>query len=311
MLLRSAILSLSHNKAVEAFVRKSSLTRRVVRRFVAGENLEEAMGVANGLVQRGFKVSLDLLGEHVATEEEADAALHEYLRVLCAIRESPCYGGWMPEQINISVKLSQMGAHLGEAACASRLDRLLCAASDPPVFVRIDMEESALTDLTLRVFYSAFEKHRNVGIVLQSMLHRTIDDVEQAIRERARVRIVKGAYLEPPEIAHQKKRDVDEAYFQCATRLISDGVYPAIATHDHRMIARIESFAQSNGISSGRYEYQMLYGIRRRLQEQLKTAGKIVRVYVPYGNSWYPYFTRRLAERPANLLFFIRSLFAR
>lgn len=311
MILRSAILSLSRNKAVEGFVRSSRLTRRAVRRFIAGEKLDEAMQVANRLAERGFKVSLDLLGEHVATEAEADAALQEYLRVVCAIRHSPHYGGWMPERINISVKLSQLGAYLSEEGCARRLHRLLCAAGDPPIFVRIDMEESALTDLSLRVFYAAFEKHRNVGIVLQSMLYRTQSDVEEAIRKRARVRIVKGAYLEPPDLAYQKKWDVDEAYYQCATRLIAEGVFPAIATHDKQMIRDIESFAIANTISSGRYEYQMLYGIRRRLQEDLKSAGKIVRVYVPYGSSWYPYFMRRLAERPANLLFFIRSLFAR
>lgn len=311
MFLRNLILALARNKAIERFVRTSRITRGVVRRFIAGETLEEALAVAEELAEKGFKVSLDLLGEHVASEAEADSALDEYLRLVSAISASPYFGGWMPERINISIKLSQLGAHLDEKRCADRLERLLAAASLHPIFIRIDMEESAMTDLTLRLLIEAHKKHKNVGTVLQSMLLRTPSDIEELIRHRIRVRIVKGAYLEPESVAFQRKKDVDQAYLACACKLIRDGIFPAIATHDANIIEKIEHFVQLEGISPGRFEYQLLYGIRRGLQEQLRKRGRIVRVYVPYGNSWYPYFTRRLAERPANLLFFIRSLFSR
>jgi proline dehydrogenase len=311
MFLRNLILALARNKAIERFVRNSRITRGVVRRFIAGDTLEEALVVAEDLAGRGFKVSLDLLGEHVATEAEADSALEEYLRLVSAIAASPHFGGWMPERINISIKLSQLGAHLDETRCANRLEMLLTAASAHPIFIRIDMEESAMTDLTIRLLLDAHRRHHNVGTVLQAMLFRTPADIEELIKQNVRVRIVKGAYLEPESVAYQKKKDVDDAYFACSCKLIRDGVFPAIATHDARIIRRIENFVETEGISPGRFEYQMLYGIRRGLQEQLKKKGRIVRVYVPYGSSWYPYFTRRLAERPANLLFFIRSLFSR
>ncbi len=311
MILRSLILSLARNQAIERFVRRSRVFRGVVRRFVAGDTLEEAMAVAESLASEGYKVSLDLLGENVATDEEADAALQEYLSLVQAISESPHFGGWIPERINISIKLSQLGAHIDEARCAGRLESLLAAASDPPIFVRIDMEESALTDVTIRLVLNAAQRHRNVGTVLQAMLHRTPTDIERLVAAGVRIRLVKGAYLESAAVALTKKKAVNEAFVMAACKLIRDAVHPGIATHDSAIIDQINEFADRSDISHGRFEYQFLYGIRRNLQQQLKKRGNIVRVYVPYGSSWYPYFTRRLAERPANLFFFIRSFFSR
>ncbi|KAA0229004.1 MAG: proline dehydrogenase [Armatimonadetes bacterium] len=310
-MLRNVILSVAKRRLIENFVRNSSLTKRVVRRFIAGNCLDEAMPIVEGLVESGYKTSLDFLGEDTTNPEEADAALAEYLRVVDAIAASPHRGGWQPENINISIKLSQLGLLADFQGCGRRLIRLLEAAEKYRIFVRIDMESSSTVDATLELAEAAFCKHRNVGIVLQAMLHRTATDLDWAIARRIRVRLVKGAYLEPPAVALQKKSEVDAAYLQYAQRLALDGIFPAFATHDATLARAIADYADANAVGPGRFEFQMLYGIARRLQRDLKREGRIVRVYCPYGDSWYPYFTRRLAERPANLAFFLRSLFSR
>jgi proline dehydrogenase len=311
MILRNLILSLSRRAWVERLVRSSRLMRGVVQRFIAGDDLEDALRVAEGLVDQGYVVSLDFLGENVATEGEADQACEEYARLVTAIAASPRVGGWTPERINVSVKLSQLGVKLDPAKSSCRLTRLAAAALDPRNFIRVDMEESQLTDVTLTVVERAHAEHGNVGTVLQSMLKRTPADVERLIAKGMRVRLVKGAYLESDEITVGPKRETDAAYRAAAEALLSRGVYPGFATHDRKVIQHIRAYADAEGIAPGRFEFQMLYGIRRSLQRELLRSGYIVRVYVPYGRSWYPYFTRRLAERPANLLFFVRSLLSR
>ncbi|MCH8273937.1 MAG: proline dehydrogenase family protein [Armatimonadetes bacterium] len=308
---RSLILSVAARSWVERFVRKSRITRGVVRRFVAGDSLSEAIAAAEVSVRRGFTVSLDFLGEHTSAEEDAELAAMEYGRLLEAAGSSPEHGGWQPERINISVKLSQLGLDFDSDGCCRRLCSLLDQAQARRQFVRIDMESSPTIDRTLECFWIARERYDNVGAVLQSMLHRTPDDLDALVKKGVRVRLVKGAYQEGPDVAYRDKRDTDSAYIEMARKLALDGIYPAFATHDLRIIQKIIGFAEEKGIGRGRFEFQMLYGVRRDLQEALRKRGYIVRVYIPYGASWYPYFTRRLAERPANLFFFMRSLLGR
>ena len=307
MLLRSIILKLSGRPSIEKFVRNSRVTRGVVRRFIAGDTLEDAMKVADELAEKGFFVTLDFLGEHTTSAEAGQKACDEYKNMLRRIAVSPHFGGTMPEKINISIKLTQLGLLHDEEVTFTRLLELL----DEGNFVRIDMEDSACVDRTLTAARRAFRSHKNVGVVLQSMLYRTDTDLQGLIQEGMRIRLVKGAYLENETVAQQDKKDVDEAYVRYAHAMLLEATYPAFGTHDEKIIEDIIAFAKSNGISAERFEFQFLHGIRRDLQKRLLDSGYGVRVYVPYGNSWYPYFTRRLAERPANLLFFIRSLFSK
>ena len=311
MILRNLILLLSNRKWVERFVRNSRLTRKVVRRFIAGDTLEDAIRVSEELVGKGFPVALDLLGENTANSEEADEALSEYLRLLDAIHSSSASGGWQPEKINIAIKLTQLGLDFDEEGCNRRVAVLLQRAKEYGNFVRLDMESSQYTDRTIGIAIAMNKRFGNVGTVLQSMLYRTPQDLEQLMREYIRIRIVKGAYLESIDDAYPKKADTDKAYVECVKRLLLDGRYPAIATHDKEIIDTTIALAKEQDIRPGRYEFQMLYGICRGLQNDLKKQGYTVRVYVPYGKSWYPYFTRRLAERPANLFFFLRSLISK
>ncbi|MCL6623080.1 MAG: proline dehydrogenase family protein [Fimbriimonadales bacterium] len=283
----------------------------MVRRFVAGETREEGLRAAERLVAEGFVTTLDFLGEHVTKPEEADSACEEYCQLLERMHVSPAYGGWMPERINLSIKLSQMGLDFDVKGCAERLACLLSHTVPYRDFIRIDMESSDTVDATLDCFWRVRPRYPNVGVVLQAMLYRTPKDLEVMIREGVRVRLVKGAYLESPRVAYPSKKDVDCAYWQLAQRLLLEGIYPAFATHDEKLILAIKEFARAHSIGRGRFEFQMLYGVRRSLQKRLRDEGYIVRIYIPYGKSWYPYFTRRLAERPANLFFFLRSLFQR
>ncbi|MEW5884002.1 MAG: proline dehydrogenase family protein [Armatimonadota bacterium] len=309
MLLRHLILSTAGRPGVERFVRNSRLTRRVVRRFIAGETADSALAAAAELRRQGFRVTLDLLGEHVTDGETADKATDEYARVLEQIASSPLHGGFMPENVNVSVKLTQLGLLHDEARATERLRRIVAIAAQTRNFVRVDMEDSSCTDATLRAVKEVHCDYRgHVGTVLQSMLRRTETDLEEMIREGIRIRLVKGAYAEPPEVAHQAKREVDAAFLRCGYRLLSDGIFPAFGTHDSRMIEALIEHAGREGIGRSRFEFQLLYGIRRDVQRDLLRRGYLVRVYVPYGERWYPYFTRRLAERPANLMFFLRAL---
>jgi proline dehydrogenase len=275
----------------------------LVDRFVAAEHLDGALDVARESNAEGMTVTLDLLGENVAQIAEATDACHAYISLLDRIRHLGVDG-------NISIKLTMLGLDISEATAADQLEQLVAHAATHDNFVRIDMEGSAYTERTLALFRRVHGTYpANVGIVLQSCLYRTDRDVDEMIERGARVRLVKGAYKEPASIAYPHKQDVDAAYRRQVERLLEAGNYPAIATHDTAIIGMVRGYAHRMGIDASRFEFQMLYGVRRDLQAQLTNAGYHVRVYVPYGDSWYPYFVRRLAERPANMLFVARNLF--
>lgn len=303
MLFRTLILQASALPFVKRFVRESRLFRPIVRRFIAGETLDDAMSAARSLVDEGFRVSLDLLGENVATLDEAHAATAAYQEVLDRIAASP-----QREMINISIKLTALGLDQGDHVAESNYRDLLQTATKSGTFVRADMEASEYTARTVEMVESVHRSFPNTGTVLQSYLYRTDNDLERLIAAGIRVRIVKGAYLEPPEVAFPEKSDVDAKYLEQAKKLLLRGHYPAIASQDEGLINRILQFVEARGIEKDRFEFQMLYGIRRDLQHRLLAAGYRVRIYIPYGEAWYPYFSRRLAERPANLLFITRSL---
>ncbi len=303
MLARTLILKTSALPPVEKLVRKSFLFRRVVRRFIAGETLSEALAVCEDLRQRGFLATLDYLGENTKTDSEAIAAKNTYIEELEKLAGTPCN-----ESTNLSIKLTQCGLDQSDEFAEKNLRGVLEAAEQTQNFVRVDMEGSAYTDRTIRMLERVWPDHKNTGTVLQSYLYRTPDDIERMIQLGMRTRLVKGAYLEPASVAHQEKSKVDEAYVQCAKRLLDEGFYPALATHDERIVNQLLSYIAEKQIPKSKFELQMLYGIRRDLQDKLRSAGYNVRVYVPFGESWYPYFTRRLAERPANVWFILRAL---
>ena len=270
------------------------------RRFIAGETIDEAIAAARAVEARGFLQTLDYLGESVTSLAAADAATLEYLRIIDAVVASGIGR-------NLSLKLTQLGLDVDRASAIDNLRKIFDRAEG--FFVRIDMESSAYTDVTLDIFETLWNHgYRNMGVVLQSELHRSEQDARRVVALGARVRLVKGAYLEPKTVAYQKKADVDAAYVRLLKLLLSEGHYPAIATHDPAMIGVAREYASQHGIGSDRFEFQMLYGIRRDLQQALVADGYRVRVYIPFGREWFPYFMRRLGERPANVGFVLRSL---
>ncbi len=297
-MLRNALLYLSNQPRVFRFVRNNKVAKGLANRFVAGETIGSAIAAVRELNAKGITASLDLLGESVHTENEARAARDEYLGLLDRIAESKV-------DANVSVKLTAMGLDIDHELCVVIMQDILARAQRYDSFVRIDMESSEYTDATLKLFeerlYPTYKA--NVGVVLQSYLYRTLGDVQHMNALRARVRICKGAYKEPPSVAYPDKKDVDANYVKCAKELLLHGNYPGIATHDPAMIAAVKRFAAAEGIAPDRYEFQMLYGVRRDLQESLVKDGYRVRCYVPFGTQWYPYLMRRLAERPANVAF--------
>jgi proline dehydrogenase len=271
-------------------------------RFIAGESIDEAVRAARILQSRGMLLTLDYLGESVSTREEAAAATGEYLRLMDGIVTSGI-------ERNISLKLTQLGLDVDRAVCVDNLRRILDPAQQHGFFVRIDMENSPYTEATLDVFETLWrQQFRNVGVVLQSYLHRTEADVRRMNALGARVRLVKGAYKEPPEVAYQQKSEVDAAFVRLMRLLLVEGTYPAIATHDEAMLQATREHAAAERIAPDRYEFQMLYGVRRDLQASLVAAGYRMRIYVPFGNEWFPYFMRRLGERPANVWFVLQSV---
>jgi proline dehydrogenase len=297
-MLRNTLLYLSNQPRVFKFVRNNRLAKHFAQRFVAGETTAEALAAVRDLNSRGITASLDLLGESVHTDAEARAARDEYLRILDRIRESRL-------DANVSVKLTAMGLDIDHELCVSIMQDILARAQAYETFVRIDMESSEYTETTLKLFeerlYPAYKAH--VGVVLQSYLYRTFADVEHMNALRARVRICKGAYKEPAKVAYPDKKDVDANYVKCMRELMLKGNYPGIATHDPAMINEAKRWARENSITPDRFEFQMLYGVRRDLQDSLVKEGYRVRCYVPFGTQWYPYLMRRLAERPANVAF--------
>jgi proline dehydrogenase len=302
-MLRQALLYLSNQKQIFRFLRNNRLAKRFAARFVAGETLDDALRAVEPLNRKGITASLDLLGESVHAEREAHAAAREILTMLDRIHERRL-------QANVSLKLTQMGLDLSEELCVALMHDIVTRARDLGTFVRIDMEGSEYTERTLRLFedrlHPSYGDH--VGIVLQSYLYRTLADVERAIAIKARVRLCKGAYQEPATVAYPEKADVDTNYVRCMHKLLAEGNYPGIATHDERIINEAKRYARANGIAPDRFEFQMLYGVRRDLQERLVRDGWRMRVYVPFGTQWYPYLMRRLAERPSNLAFITGSM---
>lgn len=295
-MLKNTLLYLAQNESVRKFVLSNKATRGVSRRFVAGEQLGEAIEATRVLNQQGLHVSLDHLGENVSDEHEALESAQGYIAILDAIKAAGA-------DANISIKLTALGLDISQELCEKNITQILEHAQQFPLFVRIDMEGSAYTERTVNTTLRLHERFEHVGTVIQSCMHSSKHDVEQLIAQGIRVRLVKGAYKEPKEIAFQLKSDVDHNYVRLMTTLLLKGNYPALGTHDESIINAACKYAREHGISQDAFEFQMLYGIRRDLQEKLVKQGYNVRVYVPYGVQWYPYLMRRMAERPANLMF--------
>jgi proline dehydrogenase len=299
--MRSIFLALSRRRWLGGLARRMPLSGAMVRRFVSGETLDEALPALERIHASGLRTTVDVLGESVTSAEAATAAADRYLELLDALAARGL-------DVNVSLKLTQMGLDIDGQLCRSNVERIFRRAADLGAFVRIDMEDHDRTDPTLEIWRALRPLLPASGVVIQAALRRSAADVEALIAERGPVRLCKGAYKEPAGVAFQSKADVDRAYAQLMERLLVAGEHPAIATHDERLVRRAIAFAQREGIGPERFEFQMLYGIRRDLQRALIRDGWAVRVYVPFGREWYPYFMRRLAERPANVVFLFRSV---
>ncbi len=300
--LRALFLWLSNRRWLARVALATPLLRRMPLRFVAGTTLDHAVEAVRALNTTGASATLDVLGESVADRASADRAAAAYVKTLERI-------GAEGLDANVSIKLTQMGLELGVEECLAVLAPVANAGRRLGIFIRIDMESSATTDRTLEVVERLRADGHDVGPVIQSYLHRSTADVERLADERVRTRVCKGAYAEPPEVAHQEREAVGDAFVALTERLLEADAYPAVATHDPDMIERVSAFARQRRIGQDRFEFQMLYGVRRDLQRRLLADGHRLRIYVPYGTEWYPYFMRRLAERPANVLFVLRSVF--
>lgn len=278
------------------------LAQRLSSRFVAGETLDDALRVGRQINSEGITLTLDHLGESVTSLAEASQARDAYLRTLSSIHENQICG-------NVSLKLTQFGLDFSAAECRGNVAQLVERAAGLGSFVRVDMESSEYTDRTLDLVEDLHSQYGCVGTVIQAYLYRSRADIERLCEKRIRVRLCKGAYLEPHTVAFPRKAEVDRNYVELMRLLLDRGEYPAIATHDEKMIAATKAYVAQRGISPGSFEFQMLYGIRRDLQRQIVREGYRLRLYVPFGKAWYPYFMRRLAERPANVFFLARHLF--
>jgi proline dehydrogenase len=301
-LFKGTLLYLANRRPVQRMIMRYDLLRGLAQRYVAGEELADGVAVAATLNTQGLLVSLDHLGESVTNKAAAQRAVAAYLEALEGIAR---------EEIdsNISLKLTQLGLDVSRELCMAHLRKILERARELDIFVRIDMESSAYTQRTLDVHQELWDAgFRNVGIVLQAYLYRSAADVDRAIEQGVRVRLCKGAYLEPPRVAFADKAAVDANFAQLMERLLLHGDHPAIATHDERLVRRAKELAQQAQLSPESFDFEMLFGVRRDLQLGLVHEGYGVRVYLPYGEEWYPYLVRRLAERPANIGFFVRSL---
>ena len=280
----------------------SALARRLAARFVAGDTLADALEAGRRINREGISLTLDHLGENVTSLDEAEASCKVYLRALDELSGHGING-------NVSLKLTQFGIGISEEACRANVGRVAGRAKELGNFVRVDMESSEYTERTLQLVTDLHAQFGAVGTVIQAYLHRSEKDVEMLCGREIRVRLCKGAYLEPPEVAFQAKADVDRNFVHLMRILLVDGTYPAIATHDERIIEEAERFVRARNIPRESFEFQMLYGIRRDLQRRLVAEGYRLRLYVPFGKAWYPYFMRRLAERPANVVFLARNFF--
>jgi len=301
-MMRTVLLELSQSKRLARWVTSNGATRGMARRFVAGEELDDAIAAARACNQAERMVSLDYLGENVAGEADARRARDAYLGIFDRIAEEKL-------DANVSLKLTQLGLDLSEELCQSLVETIVARAASYGNFVRVDMEGSLHTHRTIEIVKRVRARSAAIGAVIQSYLYRSEQDVKDLLRIGCRIRLCKGAYKEPPEIAFPRKADVDANFVKLMQLLLQSGIYHGIATHDPRMIAATICFATQHGNSKDQFEFQMLYGIRTDLQQKLVRDGYRMRVYIPYGRDWFPYFMRRLAERPANLLFFVRNLF--
>ena len=305
--LRAFFISLSESRSLRALAERSSIGQRTSSRFVAGTQVEDAIRVTQNLNRAGLSVSIDNLGESVTTSEEASRAAGRYRQLFSEIAARDL-------NANVSVKLTHMGVDVDPQLAHDNLSALVSQAAsiEPKNFVRVDMESSSYTDRTLaliRDLHRKPENHGCVGAVIQSYLHRSESDVADLLREGIRIRLCKGAYQEPADIAFQAKADVDNNYLKLMKMLLKSGIYHGLATHDENLIREAQAFARREQIPKNAFEFQMLYGIRRDLQRSLPHDGWPMRVYVPFGTEWYPYLMRRLAERPANVGFVVKNLF--
>ena len=303
MLSRSALIYLSRHEGLKEFAAHFRLFKKLTTRFVAGETIDEAVAAIRELNAEGCTASFDHLNESVASPAEAEAEVKEYLEILARIDETGI-------KSNVSIKLTQFGLELDPELAYKNARVIVADAARRGNFVRVDMEASSVTQLTIDIFKRLRAEFglNDVGIVLQSYLRRTHDDAQELLKLPARIRICKGAYNEPPEVAFPGKKDTDANYIRVMQLLLSSGIYHGIATHDPKMIEATIEFANREEIGKEAFEFQMLYGVRRDLQRQLAKDGYNMRVYVPYGKHWYPYFMRRLAERPANVWFVLKNL---
>ncbi len=303
MLTRSALIYLSRREGLKEFAAHFRLFEKLTTRFVAGETIDEAVAAVRELNAEGCTASFDHLNESVASPAEAEAEVKEYLEVLARIEQTGI-------KSNASIKLTQFGLGLDRELAYKNARVIVADASRRGNFVRVDMEVSTVTQQTINIFKRLRAEFglNDVGIVLQSYLRRTYNDAQELVKLPARIRICKGTYNEPPEVAFPDKKDTDENYIRVMQLLLSSGIYHGIATHDPKMIDATIEFSQREGIGKDTFEFQMLYGVRRDLQRQLAKEGYNMRVYVPYGKHWYPYFMRRLAERPANIWFVLKNL---
>ena len=302
MVARSALLYLARQEGLKDFATRFKPFKKMTTRFVAGEDIATTVAAIRDLNAIGCTATFDHLNEGVTNASEIEGEVREYKRILASIDESGI-------KSNVSIKLTQFGLKIDPELTYRNARAVVEEAARRGNFVRIDMEESAVTQVTLDIFRRLRDEFdlNTVGIVLQSYLRRTHEDVQEILKIPARIRLCKGAYNEPPEVAFPDKKDVDENYVRCMKLLLASGVYHGIATHDERMIEATKLYAREQGIGPEAFEFQMLYGVRRDLQESLAREGYNVRVYVPYGKTWYPYFMRRLAERPANVWFVLKN----
>jgi proline dehydrogenase len=301
-MLRSTLLKLSESKKFAGWVTSNGTTRRMARRFVAGETLDEAIAAARTCNDAGMMVSLDHLGENVSTTSDAQRSRDAYLEVFERIAEGKLHA-------NVSCKLTQLGLDINSEFCEGLVLSIVERAASFDNFLRIDMESSLHTQRTIDLVKRVRTRNPAVGTVIQAYLYRSATDIADLLAYGCRIRLCKGAYKESEEVAFPRKADVDANFIRLMQLLLSSGFYHAIATHDPRMIAATIRYAASKQISKDDFEFQMLYGIRTDLQRQLVKDGYRVRIYIPFGNDWFPYFMRRLAERPANLGFMIRNFF--
>lgn len=298
---RAFFLWASQRRILGALATAFPLTRRMVRRFVPGERLDDALATLDTLRDQGMRWTVDVLGESVHSELMATAAADRYIQTLDALTDHGL-------EANVSVKLTQMGLAIDRDFCLANVGRIVARAREVGAFVRIDMEDHTKTEVTLEIVRTLHAGYQGVGAVIQSYLRRSAADVAALISEGIRVRLCKGAYDEPASVAFRTREEVDNSYVALMERLLADGNYAALATHDDALVERALAFAGRNDIPTARYEFQMLYGIRRDLQERLVDAGQTVRVYVPYGSQWFPYYMRRLGERPQNVISILVSV---